>query len=133
MNYIFDTLPIALRIIGFGLLALTIYCCYEAYYKIRKNKGFIYIAIVCCLLLLPRIIKVLSPVLLPPVTKIKTTSRALKTSMSADSTRVTVRNFVVYIPLVELFLLLAVLKLANKDKKNEDSKQENASDSLELP
>lgn len=118
MNLIFDTMPIVFRIMGYLLLILTMYFCYEAYYKVRKNKGFIYIAIVSLLLLLPSIIKTLSPVLFPPVTKIKLNyHRALNTSMSAESTNYKVRSFVLYLPLIELFLFLAVLKLAIKDSK----------------
>jgi hypothetical protein len=81
--------------IGDILLLITIYCCYEAYFKITRNKGYIYIAISCFLLLLPIIT-------MDIITRLHRTW---------------------HWPFIELFLLLAVLIFAIKNKKGKPNQE----------
>ncbi len=121
ISSIFNYMPIAFQIIGYALLLITIYCCYEAYYKIRKNKGYIYIAIICFLLLLPDIIKMASSLFVSHAVRVEY-STTQRTSNTAISPLVEVKNVSVNLPLIELLLLLTVLKFSIKDDKDNSDK-----------
>jgi phosphatidylserine synthase len=106
-----DYLPITFKIIGYALLLITIYCCYEAYYKIKRNKGYIYIAIICFIMLLS-----LSNIYFES-SRSERMERAQQVSDTAISPLIVNKRIVWHLPLVELFLLLAVLKFAIKEEK----------------
>jgi len=115
-----DYLPITVDIIGYALLLITIYCCYEAYYKIKKNKGYIYIAIVCFLLLVPGILKVTAPLLASKTEQAEDTRRTTNTEINSKHEN---RLMSIEIPLVEIFLLLALLKFSFKEEKKNPNQE----------
>ncbi len=116
-----DYLSITFDVIGYALLLITIYCCYEAYYKIKRNKGYIYIAIICFIFPLPSVIKFVSSMFIHHEVKVEYPTR--RTSNTEISPLVVSRNIPVNLPLIELFLLLAVLNFTFKDKKNDPNQE----------
>lgn len=130
-NLIFNYMQGALQIISYALLLITICCCYEAYFKIRRNSGYIYIALICFLLLLPAVIQLGSSMLARRPARVGSVMRRVSnTAISQceikDSIEVEVKEF--YLPLIELFLLLAVLRFSNNDYEDKDEK-----DTLDSP
>lgn len=108
-------MPITFQIIGYALLLITIYCCYEAYFKIKRNKGYIYIAIICFLILLSTLPNIVSSFFNPDMERVEYTQRTSNTKISP---LVVNKSIVWHLPFVELFLLLAVLKFAIKEEKD---------------
>ena len=119
-NFIWNYMPITFQIVGYALLLITIYCCYEAYFKIKKNKGYIYIAIICLILLLPNIIKILFPI---SVTHELTREYAQRKSNTKISPLRVIKHIEWHLPIVELLLLLAVLKFSIKDEKDNPNQE----------
>ena len=126
-NLIFNYMLGALQIISYALLLITICCCYEAYFKIRRNSGYIYIALICFLLLLPAVIQLGASMLARRPARVESVMRhASNTSISQCEIKTIAVEF--YLPLIELFLLLAVFRFSNNDYKNKDEK-----DTLDSP
>jgi len=120
-NFIFNYIPGILQIIGYALLIITICCCYEAYFKIRRNSGYIYIALICFLILLPGAINVISSILSTRPARMESVVQcASNTSISQCEIKSIAVEF--HLPLMELFLLLAVLKFSISDEKDKIEK-----------
>lgn len=113
-------MPIGLQIIGYALLLITIYCCYEAYYKIKRNKGYIYIAIICFFILLSSFPKIISSLFDPTIERVEYSTQRI--SNTAISPLVVEKHIVWHLPIIEMFLLLAVLKFSIKDDKDNPDK-----------
>jgi hypothetical protein len=116
---LFEWLCLLLEVSGYAMLAITIYCCCEAYFKIKRNKGYIYIAIVCVFLLLPRITSLLYSA--PP--NMQTISDRPDSSKTSIRPLVIHKSRSIHLPFVELFLLLAVLRFAIKEEKDNPNQE----------
>ncbi len=122
-NFIFNYIPGILQIIGYALLIITICCCYEAYFKIRRNSGYIYIALICFLILLPGAINVISSILSTrPARMESVVQRTSSVSQCEIKNSVEIEIMEFHLPLMELFLLLAVLKFSISDEQDKIEK-----------